>query len=391
MLNGLLDLSWPWLLLITLVMTHITIASVTIYLHRHQSHRALDLHPVVSHFFRFWLWLTTGMVTREWVAIHRKHHAYVEREGDPHSPQLLGIRKVMWQGTELYRKEAACVETLQRFGRGTPDDWLERHLYTAHASLGIVLMLMIDFMLFGVLGVTVWAVQMIWIPFFAAGVINGVGHWAGYRNHACGDASRNIVPWGILIGGEELHNNHHAHAASARLSQQSWEFDIGWLYIRLLSWLRLARVRQVAPRPVMLADKDRLDLATARAIVRTRLQVLQSYTRRVVRPVVREEIRRQVGSARRLFRQARRLLLQSGATVEPQTKAALEQAFRLSERLRTVHEFRQHLVRIWQREGDESDSVLASLQEWCARAERSGIESLERFSKGLKGYALRTV
>ncbi|GAB4345774.1 MAG: acyl-CoA desaturase [Gammaproteobacteria bacterium] len=389
MIDGLLNLSWPWLLLITLLLTHITIASVTIFLHRHQSHRALDLHPVASHFFRFWLWLTTGMVTREWVAIHRKHHAFVDSENDPHSPQILGIGKVMREGTELYRKEAACEETLRRFGRGTPDDWLERHLYSRHPTLGIILMLIIDVVLFGVLGLTIWAVQMIWIPFFAAGVINGVGHWAGYRNHACGDASRNIVPWGILIGGEELHNNHHAHAASARLSHQRWEFDIGWLYIRILEGLRLARVRQVAPRPVVVRGKERIDLATARAIVHARLQVLQSYSRSVVRPVVREEIRRQVGSARRLLRQVKRHLLRAGTALEPQTRSTLEQAFSLSERLRTVHEFRQHLVGIWQRDGETTDSVLASLQEWCARAEQSGIDALARFAKGLRGYSLR--
>ncbi len=244
---GLIDLPWWGYVLVALGLTHITIAAVTIFLHRSQAHRAVDLHPVVSHFFRFWLWLTTGMVTREWVAIHRKHHAKCETEEDPHSPQTRGIRKVFWEGAELYRAEAKNRETIEKYSHGTPDDWIERHLYSPHSAKGIVLMMAINLILFGPIGLTIWAVQMAWIPVTAAGIINGIGHYWGYRNFACEDASTNILPWGILIGGEELHNNHHAYGTSARLSNKWYEFDIGWLYIKLMSYVGLAQVRKLAP------------------------------------------------------------------------------------------------------------------------------------------------
>ncbi len=247
-LDGLIELPWWGYVLVALALTHVTIASVTIFLHRAQAHRALDLHPVVSHFFRFWLWLTTGIVTKEWASIHRKHHAKCETAEDPHSPQVLGIRKVLLEGAELYRAEAKNQDTLERYGRGTPDDWLEHKLYTPHSSLGIALMLVIDVALFGPIGLSIWAVQMLWIPLFAAGVINGLGHYWGYRNFACEDASTNILPWGILIGGEELHNNHHAYGSSARLSNRWYEFDIGWAYIRILEIFGLASVKKVAPK-----------------------------------------------------------------------------------------------------------------------------------------------
>ncbi|MDR9436302.1 MAG: fatty acid desaturase, partial [Thiohalophilus sp.] len=267
-LEGLWSLT-PWQLVVwALVVTHITIASVTIFLHRAQAHNSVKLHPIISHFFRFWLWLTTGMVTRQWVAIHRKHHAKCETEDDPHSPQVKGIRKVLLQGSELYRAEAANQQTLQQYGKGTPDDWLERHVYTPHPYVGIMFLLLINISLFGPIGITIFAVQMLWNPIWAAGVINGIGHYWGYRNYETGDASRNIVPWGILIGGEELHNNHHAHAVSAKLANKWWELDMGWVYIRLLSLLGLARVRTVAPRPRRLSDKRVLDMETLRAVMR---------------------------------------------------------------------------------------------------------------------------
>jgi Fatty-acid desaturase len=240
---GLWPLPWWGYLLCTLVLTHVTIAAVTLYLHRHQAHHAIELHPLPAHFFRFWLWLTTGMVTREWVAVHRKHHARVETMDDPHSPQIHGIRKVLLEGVELYRQEAARQDTLQAFGHSTPDDWVERYLYGRHPGTGIALMLFINLLLFGFAGIAIWAVQMAWIPFFAAGVINGVGHYGGYRNFETSDASTNIVPLGILIGGEELHNNHHAFTASAKFSSRWWEFDLGWAYIRCLQCLRLAWVK----------------------------------------------------------------------------------------------------------------------------------------------------
>jgi len=290
MINGLLDLS-PWQVVgATLLMTHLTIISVTVFLHRHQAHRALELHPLMSHLFRLWLWLTTGMRTREWVAIHRKHHVKCETEEDPHSPQVLGLKRVMWQGAELYRQEAEVSETLEKYGKGTPDDWLERHVYH-YSFAGIGLMMLIDLLLFGAAGLTVWAVQMVWIPFWAAGVINGVGHYWGYRNYECPDASTNIAPWGILIGGEELHNNHHTFPNSAKLSSKRWEFDIGWMYIRLMEMLGLARVKKVARRPLLGEPKPTLDMDTVRAVLTHRFQVMSHYSRDVILPVCHMELK----------------------------------------------------------------------------------------------------
>ena len=278
MYKGLFELPWWGYVVVALALTHVTIVSVTVFLHRHQAHRALELHALPSHFFRFWLWLTTGMVTREWVAIHRKHHAKCETVEDPHSPQTRGLRKVLWEGAELYRAEAKNVETLQRHGHGTPYDWLERKVYR-HSILGVAIMLVIDLVAFGPLGLTIWAVQMAWIPFWAAGVVNGVGHFWGYRNYDCEDASRNLLPWGILIGGEELHNNHHSFATSAKLSAKWYEFDIGWMYIRVLELLGLAKVRRTIPRPTFGEAKPVPDLDTLQAIVNHRYDVMTRYAR----------------------------------------------------------------------------------------------------------------
>ena len=290
MLHGLIEIPAWMLVLITFALTHITIITVTVFLHRHQAHRALAIHPAVSHFFRFWLWLTTGMVTKEWVAVHRKHHAKVETKDDPHSPKILGINKVLWRGAMLYRVEAAKQATLDEYGHGTPDDWIEKVLYTPHSTTGILVMLVIDLLLFGLIaGPIMWGVQMIWIPFFAAGVINGVGHWGGYRNFNTPDTSTNIVPWGILIGGEELHNNHHAHASSAKFSMRKWEFDVSWYYILLLEKLGLAKVKKVAPKPQTDPGKLSVDLDTLRAIFTHRFQILTNYGKNVVQPILKRK------------------------------------------------------------------------------------------------------
>ncbi len=277
--NGLIDLPWWGYVLVTLGLTHVTIAGVTIFLHRHQAHRALDLHPIPSHFFRFWLWLTTGMVTREWAAIHRKHHAKCETADDPHSPQVKGFKKVMWEGAELYRAASKDRESIEKYGHGTPDDWLERKIYCGQSQWGIVLMLAIDLLLFGPIGLTIWAVQMFWIPFFAAGIINGVGHYWGYRNFQSDDASTNVFPWGILIGGEELHNNHHSYGTSARLSSKWYEFDIGWMYIRILEMLGLAKVKKLAPKVNWRESIGSCDLAMLQAVITHRYDVLARYGR----------------------------------------------------------------------------------------------------------------
>ncbi len=387
LLSGFFDLPWWGYALVALALTHVTIAAVTIYLHRHQAHRALDLGPLPSHFFRFWLWLTTGMVTKEWAAIHRKHHARCETPEDPHSPQVLGLARVLWGGVFLYVKESHNAETMARYGHGTPDDWLERHIYTPGQKLGIVLMLAIDLVLFGLVpGVLIWGVQMAWIPFWAAGVINGIGHFWGYRNFACADASTNIVPWGILVGGEELHNNHHAYASSAKLSNRWYEFDIGWLYIRLLEMLGQARVKKVAPRPRLTAARQSVDLDTLQAVITHRYDVMAKYMRSL-RQIYREEARRLKASLDAgTLAALRRWLVRDTELPEPERQryaAALGQSPRLS----LLVEMRRELAALWQRSTATHEELLARLQDWCRRAEQSGIRQLEEFSLLLRRYA----
>ena len=386
-LTGLISLPWYGYLLLALVLTHVTIVSVTLYLHRHQAHRALELHPAVAHFFRFWLWLTTGMVTREWVAVHRKHHAKCETAEDPHSPQVEGIGTVLWQGAELYQRAATQPGLVEQYSHGTPDDWLERHLYRRHPSAGVLLLLVLQCLLFGFAGLAIWAVQMLWIPFWAAGVINGIGHWGGYRNFETGDASRNILPWGLLVGGEELHNNHHAYASSARFSNRWWELDLGWGYIRLLETLGLARVKKLAPRPVLLA-KEQVDLDTVRAVVLGRLQVMADYARRVVWPVLRQESRPRL-AGRFGLRQARRLLVRDPGLLDARARGALEQLLACCQSLHTVYQYRQRLQAVWERQAASHEQLRAALQDWCAQAEATGIQALEQFARRLRGYGLQ--
>ena len=387
---GLFDLPWWGYVALTLALTHVTIVSVTVFLHRAQAHRALDLHPAVSHFFRFWLWLTTGMVTKEWVAIHRKHHAKCEGPEDPHSPHVFGINEVMWKGAELYRAEAKKAETMEKYGLGTPDDWIERNLYGRYNVLGVSLLLIAQVVLFGPVGLAMWAIQMIWIPFWAAGVINGLGHWWGYRNYEPKDGSTNISPVGILIGGEEMHNNHHAFPSSAKFSVKPWEFDIGWGYIRLLSAFGLAKVRRVAPKPVVVAGKDRIDLDTVRAVVIGRLHVLARYARDVIRPVIADELAKADASCRRLYKQAGRLLTREESRIDEQARRRIGEALNLSQRLRVVYQFRTQLQEVWEKTHTNQEKLLQALQEWCAQAEATGIRALQDFARSLRGYQLAT-
>ncbi|HEV8260891.1 MAG TPA: fatty acid desaturase [Burkholderiales bacterium] len=387
--GGLIDLPWWGYVLVALVFTHITIASVTIYLHRHSAHRALDLHPVVAHFFRLWLWLTTGMSTKAWTAIHRKHHAKCETEEDPHSPQVLTLKKVLLEGGELYRKEAKNQDTLDKYGHGTPDDWIERNVYSGRDKGGVALMLVVNILLFGPIGLTVWAVQMLWIPVTAAGVINGVGHFYGYRNFQVEDASTNIVPWGILIGGEELHNNHHAYASSARLSNKWYEFDIGWLYIRLMEIVGLADVKKLAPPVKIAAGKARCDLQTLQAVITHRYDVLARFTR-LVKATCADELRkireRRPGHTIDL-QSVKRWLHFDAKLVPAKEKAKLEEVLKTSKVLDTVYTMRQELVMLWQRSTATKEQLLSQLEDWCRRAERSGIAPLREFSLTLRRYA----
>ncbi|TAK80214.1 MAG: acyl-CoA desaturase [Betaproteobacteria bacterium] len=390
MFSGLFDLPWWGYALAALGLTHITIAAVTIFLHRCQAHRALELHPAVAHFFRFWLWLTTGMVTKEWAAIHRKHHAKCETAEDPHSPQIYGINRVLWLGVFLYVKESHNKETLERYGHGTPDDWMERNVYTRHAAAGVMLMLALDLLAFGVVpGALIWVTQIAWIPFWAAGVINGVGHFFGYRSYDVADASTNIVPWGILIGGEELHNNHHAFASSAKLSSKWYELDIGWLYIRALETLGLATVKKLAPKPrFVAAPKPAADLETLHAVIANRYDVLSRYAKSIRRTYAEEVARLKhwaPGDAE-VLRSLKRALLR-GQALAGTERARLGEALKKSRALATAIAMRDELVALWDRSNASKEQLLRQLQDWCRRAEASGVPPLVDFSQRLRSYA----
>ncbi|HEY2023224.1 DesA family fatty acid desaturase [Paraburkholderia sp.] len=388
--HGLLQLSWWQLIVYTLIATHITIIGVTVYLHRCQAHRALDLHPVASHFFRFWLWMTTGMLTGQWAAIHRKHHAKCETEEDPHSPQTRGIWKVLLEGAELYRVEAKNEETMRKFSHGTPNDWMERNVYTKYPILGVSLMMVVNVALFGIVGLTIWAVQMIWIPFWAAGVVNGLAHFWGYRNFNSSDASTNIFPWGIIIGGEELHNNHHTYATSAKLSNKWYEFDIGWMYIRIMQAFRLAKVKKVAPTPRLTTGKLVLDQDTLQAVLANRYEVMARYAKAIKR-AYRQELAhlKEVGAREKyqLMRGARSWFHKEEAGLNEPQKRQLPQIFANSQKLKTYIDMRNELASIWERSNASREQLLAQLQDWCHRAEQSGIKALQDFAMRLRRYA----
>jgi len=387
--NGLLAWSWWQIVLFALATTHVTIAAVTIFLHRAQAHRALDLHPIPSHFFRLWLWLTTGMVTKEWVAIHRKHHAKCETEEDPHSPVTRGIKTVLLTGSELYRAEAKVQATLSKYGHNTPDDWLERNVYSRYSWQGVGLTLIVDLLLFGAAGAAVWAVQMAWIPVTAAGIINGLGHWWGYRNFEAADASTNISPWGIIIGGEELHNNHHTYPTSAKLSVKPYEFDIGWLYIRILETLGLATVRKTPPRLALGAVRPVADSQTLEALIANRYEVMARYATELKRAVVAEmqHLKAQgVPNAARWasLSAAREWLHRDDDKIPQGMKPQLEQALGASPRLAKLVAMREELRSLWTRTNVSAEQLVADLQAWCRRAEDSGIAALQEFSLKLR-------
>lgn len=387
--HGVTNASGWQVFIFTMIVTHITIASVTIFLHRHQAHRALDLHAIPSHFFRLWLWLTTGQVTKEWASIHRKHHAKCETVDDPHSPVVKGIKTVFFRGAELYRAESKNKETMEKYGHGTPDDWLEKNLYSRFSWQGVALMLIVDVILFGAIGVTVWAVQMLWIPVTAAGIINGIGHYWGYRNYECADASTNIVPWGILIGGEELHNNHHTFGTSAKLSSKWYEFDIGWMYIRILEILHLAKVKKVAPEPKFLQGKAVADFETLQAVIANRYDVMAKYAK-TLKSTWRDELQALIerGQLESDFKKsARKLLQREPGKLEAPQRQQLAALLEQSKALQTIHEMRLELNAIWERSTYSREQLLQQLQDWCARAEASGIQALQEFSWRLRSYA----
>ncbi|AWV05940.1 DesA family fatty acid desaturase [Marilutibacter maris] len=379
--GGLLQAGFGALLIWFLVATQLTIFSVTLYLHRSMAHRSVDFHPVLAHFFRFWTWLTTSMITREWAAIHRKHHAKCETEEDPHSPQIKGIKTVFWRGVELYREARGDRESIEKYGKGCPDDWIERHLYTPHATLGPTLLLFISFALFGFAGVAIWALQMAWIPFWAAGVVNGLGHWWGYRNFESADTSTNLTPWGVWIGGEELHNNHHAFPSSAKFALRKWEFDIGWATIRAMEKLRLAKVLRVAPTLDVRPNIAMPDGETLRALLAIRFQAMTDYYRNVTLPALRD-------NRDRLPRALRKGLADDGRWLDDAKRARLQAWLAERPKMATLAEYRQRLAQVLDDRSHDAQATLQRLQAWCAEAEASGIHALEAFSARLKGYAL---
>jgi len=384
--DGLLGLpAWAYVLYPVLAI-HFTVMGVTLFLHRDQTHRGVDLHPLVRHVFRFWLWLTTGMKTKEWVAVHRKHHARCETEEDPHSPQVLGLRKVLLEGAELYRRETANPETVEKYGRGTVDDWIERNLYSRFPILGVSLLLVANVLLLGPLGLTIWAVQMVAIPMLAAGVVNGIGHFWGYRNFECRDAATNVSPIGVILGGEELHNNHHAFPSSAKFALRPWEFDMGWVWLRALSAVGLAHIRRVAPQPILDEAEAQTvpDLETVRAVIINRLHVLRHYSRSVTIPAMRESLR---DRSNRMMRRARRLLVREPELLDAQDRDHLDSLLEEHSTLETVHEYRERLKAIWE-QTTHNEQLLQNFKDWCVEAEQSGIRYLQDFARSLRGYRL---
>ncbi|MGY8814779.1 MAG: DesA family fatty acid desaturase [Gammaproteobacteria bacterium] len=381
---------WEYIL-ITLVLTHVTIASVTIFLHRAQAHKSLSLSKFVSHFFRFWLWLTTGIVTKEWVAIHRKHHAKVDQPDDPHSPQQKGIAKVLLEGAELYRAESENEETLLQYGHDTPNDWLERKLYAGQSYLGIIIMLLLNVILMGAAGLTIWAIQMMWIPIFAAGIINGAGHWWGYRNFEPTDASTNIIPLAMFIGGEELHNNHHAFSSSAKFSSKWYEFDLGWFYICILNALGLVRVKKVAPVPVINHQNLAIDIETLRAVINSRFHVMSHYARDVIKKVYLEEKHKLESHKWNFTRRQMKLLIRHYALLDESAKQRLNKMLDESQSLKVVYEYNLRLQSIWQNKTASQEQLIQSLKEWCTHAEQTGISALADFAETIRGYRLQEV
>jgi len=392
LLNGLLE----WTLwqegLFVLASTHLTIVSVTLYLHRCQAHRAVDLHPLISHVFRLWLWLTTAMVTRQWVAVHRKHHAKTETGEDPHSPQVLGIWQVMLQGAELYARAARDPEISHEYGHGTPNDFIERHVYSRYSNLGIIILLIAFVALFGSMGLTYWAIQMIWIPIFAAGFINGVGHYWGYRNFETDDSATNLMNVAFVVGGEELHNNHHAYPSSAKFSIRPWEFDLGWGYIWLLKSVGLASVRKVAPRPLA-SDRysTTLDLEAVSAMVSSRLHLMADYAHKVTLPILRKEMGLADNVYKRALSRIKKTLILEPDQVSHAKLHELNKVLADSEQLRVVYEYQQQLKQLWRQRYENNEGLLHALAEWCQMAEQTGIEILQDFAQSLKGYRLQPV
>lgn len=389
--TGFLNLSIGQIIITLLIVTQITILAVTLYLHREQTHKGVEFHPVIQHFFRFWLWMTTGMQTKDWVAVHRKHHAHCETATDPHSPHHHGINKILGHGVELYTVERNKQETLDKYGKGTPNDWLEKNIYQGLPLLGIAIMFVIDLLLFGAIGITFWAIQVVWIPFFAAGVINGLGHWSGYRNYSTSDKSTNLTRIGFFIGGEELHNNHHAFPSSCMFSHKRGEFDIGWQVIKLLKLFKLAEIKKTVPELVEETDTPSMDIETTKALLTHKVNLLQMYVKDVVKPSLKEEYKLQTRKLRKTGKKMLNSMSLDWRFLDDESREAFKAYLKTAPSIETLIEFRDELKTIWETNWKTSEQMIEALKEWCQRAEQSGVETLENFSRRLQTYKLRTV
>jgi stearoyl-CoA desaturase (delta-9 desaturase) len=387
--NGLLNFS-IWQILITLfIITQITLLGVTLYLHRDQTHKGVSLHPIIQHFFRFHLWMTTGMLTKDWVAVHRKHHAKCETPEDPHSPQQHGIIEVLFDGVHLYTKEKNNQETLDQYGKGTPDDWLERNIYTRFHFYGIALMLLIDIAAFGVIGITFWALQIVWIPFFAAGVINGLGHWMGYRNYSTDDCSTNLSKFGFFIAGEELHNNHHAFPSSCKFSHKRGEFDWGWTVIRFLSFFKLAKIKKTVPELVV-ESHSIVDLESVKAMLTHKVNLLQIYLKEVVKPTLQAEYQNKTNNFKKRSQEFLNSMSLDWRFLDEESKNLMLQYIKTAPSIETIIEYRNELKAIWESKGKSTEQMIEAIREWCHRAEKSGVETLQNFAQKLQTYKLKT-
>ena len=387
-INGLIPLSLIEYAIYTLVVTHITIVAITLYLHRGVCHSAIEIHPILSHFFRFWLWLTTSMRTADWVAIHRRHHAKVETEDDPHSPTFYGINKVILQGADLYHKEKNNKETIEKYSQNCPKDWIEEKVYTGRNNIGILLLFILNIVLFGVVGIIIWAIQMAWTPIFAAGGINGAGHYWGYRNYDTSDDSTNMGPVGILIGGEELHNNHHAFPTAAKFSLKPWEFDIGWMYIKIFSLLGQVRVKRLAPKTIINAPRESLDSEIGYALLKSKLTVITNYTKVVLSPLMKHESKKATGDLKRLLDQSKASLVREPHRITNQQTSSLDLIFNKCNSLKVAYDLKNKLFDILHSRNLQHDKFLDTINDWCEEAKSVGIESLSDFSSSLKGYKI---
>lgn len=391
---GLLGISIWQAITITIITTHVTIASVTIFLHRHQAHRSLDLHPALSHFFRFWLWLTTGINTKEWVSVHRKHHIKCETDEDPHSPLIYGLKTLIFRGAALYRQETAKKETLIQYGQGTPDDWMERNVYSRLSStIGILSLLTFEITAFGTVGLAMWLIQMAWIPFWAAGIINGVGHVLGYRTFSSKDTSTNMLPWGIVIGGEELHNNHHAFPRSAKLSFKPWEFDIGWLYIKMFSYLGLAKVNSISPDCEESSKPFILNGSNILASLSVKMRILKQYEKIVLSKALKQEIVKVITSSsqptpkvkvRERFDQLMSIFTRDKSLLSSSENEMLHNFIKQSDAMRILYEMRDRFSEIWQGIGISVQERVAKIKAWCKEAEAYQNKHLNLFIRYLQ-------